>query len=257
MTQPNRVSGIYASRNNVDFLLPPVIAWDTFRGGFRWSQGEHVALIGPTGAGKSTLAMFLLEYRKYVVAFATKPVDSTLDSLQEKGFRRAKRWKDFRPPNFEPRRLLWPSARELYAEGTQAKEFREAFEHIYREGKWCVFVDELWYIINALGFTKTIKTYLMQARSLKISLMCCTQRPSGVPVELYDQSTHLFFWRDNDERNLSRLGGISWADADTVRMAIANLDKYQVLYVNTRVGLESMVRFTPPGPPSKQRRKAH
>lgn len=261
MSQPNRVAGIHAKLTGVDGdrhtplapqgsvnneFLPPIVDWDVFREEFEWDQGEHVACIGPTGAGKTTLALFLLDYRKFVTVFATKPVDETLDALQRDGFVRHTTWEKFRPPQFEPRRLLWPNARKLNAATQQSIEFSKAFEAIYIEGKWCLFIDELWFMINQLKFQQTIKTYLMQARSLKISLVCLTQRPSGVPVELYDQSTHLFFWRDNDSRNLDRLAGISWADGDLVRYAIATLDKYQVLYVNTRKGLNSMMRFTPP-----------
>jgi hypothetical protein len=63
---------------------------------------------------------------------------------------------------------------------------------------------------------------------------------------MIDQSTHLFFWLDNDERNLKRLSGISWKSAKTVQGLIMNLDRYQVLYINTRTG--EMARITPPPP---------
>lgn len=247
---PSRLAAV----GDIQQFLPPRISWDEFRGRFEWNQGEHVGLIGPTGAGKSTLAISLLDYRKYVAAFITKPVDATMDALGLRGYIREDDWSKFKPPNFQPKRLLWPNARVLNSKEIQKDKFLDAMEDIYVEGKWCMYWDELWYMINQLGFTMECKTFLMQARSLKISFMMCTQRPAGVPVEVYDQSTHLFFWCDNDERNLQRLGGISWANADIVRMAIATLDRYEVLYVNTREGLDSMVRFFPPGP--KALRKA-
>jgi hypothetical protein len=136
--------------------------------------------------------------------------------------------------------LLWPDATKLDSAEHQHTVFHHAFGAIYREGSWTVALDETWYMSNTLQLSGDIKMFLLQARSLDISLVCATQRPASVPLEIYDQSSHLFFWRDNDENNLRRLSGISWRSADLVRRVIANLEQYQVLYINTRTG--KMVR---------------
>src|SRR6202035_4585406 len=106
------------------------------------------------------------------------------------------------------------------------------------------FIDEGWYFTQQLGLGEQIKVYLLQARSLDISLIVATQRPVSVPTELWDQSTHLFFFKETDERNLERRGGIAWKDALAVRNMIANLDQYQFLYFNSRSGY--MVRSRVP-----------
>ena len=188
----------------------------------------------------------LLPMRRYVVAIGTKPKDKTLSALQRyQGYVRMKTWQPFSPET--PRRLFWPDARKLDSGPAQQKAIAQAMFHIYREGGWCVAIDELWYIINMLKLEKTIKTFLLQARSLSISLVLATQRPVSVPLELYDQSTHLFFFRDNDERNLNRLSGISWLSASLVRSTVARLNaaKHEVLYINTRTG-EMIVTIAPP-----------
>jgi hypothetical protein len=77
-----------------------------------------------------------------------------------------------------------------------------------------------------------------------ISLVVATQRPAFVPLEVYDQSQHLFFWRDNDERNLKRISGISWLNAAYVQALVASLERHEVLYINTPTGL--MYRTTAP-----------
>ncbi|MGY5106759.1 hypothetical protein, partial [Streptomyces sp. 900105245] len=100
--------------------------------------------------------------------------------------------------------------------------------------------------------TRAVKVYLQQARSIGISLVVASQRPAWIPVEVFDQSTHLFFWRDNDERNLNRMAGIGWLSANTIREAIANLPQYHVLYVNTRTG-EMMITRMPPPPEKGQK----
>src|SRR3954463_10799425 len=214
----------------------PRVPWNVFiKKVFVWGHGEHVGLIGPTGQGKTTMLLSILPLHKYVVVFATKPRDKTMTRLIRSGYVRLERWQSLDPEQ-SPRRVLWPDATHLNSAETQHDVFHHAFGAIYREGGWTVAIDETWYMSNTLGLSGDVKMFLLQARSLDISLVCATQRPASVPLEIYDQSSHLFFWRDNDENNLRRLSGISWRSADMVRRIISNLEQYQVLYVNTRTG---------------------
>lgn len=216
--------------------IAPRVPWHNFlRDELRWKPGEHFALIGPTGQGKTTMLLNLLPIHPYVTVFATKPRDKTMDSLINTGYVKMEVWKSIDPHQY-PRRVLWPNASNLDSVNEQERVFDHAFSAIYREGGWTVAIDETWYMTNVLNFGRAIKTYLLQARSLGISLICATQRPVSIPVEVYDQSTHLMFWRDNDERNLSRIAGISFLSADLIRHLVAGLDSHQVLYVNTRTG---------------------
>lgn len=223
----------------------PVVSWEEFSRFYQWNwrQSEHVAMIGPTGAGKTTLALWTLDIRQFVVAFATKPRDPSLDRLRRHGYHLMREWRPV-DPDIRSRVLLWPDATKLNAAPKQREQFYKALDHIYVEGGWCVYIDELWFIINHLKLEHTIKTYLMQSRSNDVSLVLLTQRPSRVPLEVYDQSTHLFFWRDTDEVNLRRLGGIAGADSTIVRYLVSRLRRYEVLYINTRDS--RLVRFTPP-----------
>lgn len=222
----------------------PRTPWDIFqRDIFKWQPGEHVALIGPTGQGKTTMLRNILHLQPYVVVFATKPRDSTMDGLIRQGYIRMTRWESIAAQEV-PRRVLWPDAKSLNSSDVQREVFSDAMARIYREGGWTVAIDELWYFINELNMAKAVKTYLLQARSLGISLVVATQRPAWVPLEVYDQSTHLMFWRDNDETNLRRLSGISYRSADLIRNIVSDLEQYQVLYVNTRTG--EMVRTRAP-----------
>ena len=75
--------------------------------------------------------------------------------------------------------------------------------------------------------------------------MLGAQRPAGNRlVEIFDQADHLLFFRDNDESNLKRIGGVGWLSSDLIRAHVANLEPYQFLYTNTRNGM--MYRSTAP-----------
>jgi hypothetical protein len=220
----------------------PRIPWDVFRTSYlRWQNGEHFALIGPTGLGKTTMLVNLLPLHRFVVVFATKPRDATMNGLVRSGYMRLDRWRSLDPAQ-HPRRVLWPDASRLDSEKTQRAVFADAFARIYREGHWTVALDETWYMTNVLGLDSEIKTYLLQARSLGISLVAATQRPAWVPRELYTSCTHLMFWRVNDQTDLASLSGIGWLNGEIIREIVANLEPFQCLYVNTRTGKMARTR---------------
>lgn len=216
----------------------PILEWDEFYYNvFRWNQGQHIGVIGPTEQGKTTLAIAILDLRKYVVALGTKPKDPVLDELSERGdFKKLKKWEKLSPTLY-PKRLLWPDATSLYSAKHQRQELQKAFSKIYVEGGWCIYADELWYLSHHLKMDFEIRTFLLQARSNNISLLVTTQRPSRVPLEVFDQSTHLFFFKDNDERNLKNISGIGWLNAGIIKGLVARLEMHQFLYINTRTGL--------------------
>lgn len=221
----------------------PIVDWDTFLRWFQWKQGEHVGIIGPTGQGKTTFALAILPRRNFIVALGTKPKDSTLERFgREHQFERVKEWNGIQDPLLHPRRLLWPDATSLYSAPNQRRTFRRGLMQIYKQGNWTVYIDELWYMVHHLKLETEIRVYLLQARSNGVSLVVGTQRPAFVPLEVYDQSSWLVFFRDNDETNLKRISGISWVSRKAVMSIVSSLDQHQALVVNTRTG--EMVRTT-------------
>lgn len=210
------------------------VDWDTFvRERFAWRQGEHVSLVGPTGAGKTTLALAILPLRSYVTVLATKPVDPVLTRLRRRGYVKVPAWP---PPPTAQRVLLWPKFRGRPDLPTQRRAVSDALVEMFAVGGWTVYADELAYLCQMLKLDTDMRLLWQQGRALKLTIVGGTQRPAWVPLELYSQATHLFFWRANDKRDLDRIGGIGSMNPAVVREQVVNLPEYAVLHVNTRAG---------------------
>lgn len=236
-----------------DELAPP-IEWDDFMTyvlgssdpQMRYSQDHHVALVGPTESGKSTLLHGILPLRSYTTLFGTKIKDRTLQSYIDSGY--YTRIRDWPPTRTRlgmkrpvsaaemPRRLLWPDVSSLNQVVGLAPVFHRAVNDIYGQGGWTVVWDEFWMQCEILKMRQTAKILLQQARSNDISMVMGMQRPAWIPPEVFDQTRHLFFWRDNDEPNLRRIGNIGWLNAEPIRAFVARLEPFQTLYVNNRSG---------------------
>jgi hypothetical protein len=234
----------------------PRLPWDRFVSKlFHPLPGEHVGIIGATGQGKTHLQKSILPYWPFVTAFATKNNDNTMDAMiEENGFERFDKWYPLSARD-HPRRVIWPKVRNLREQTeVQRKVFDDAIERIWAEGGrpknapvgWAIAIDELWWFTQKLNMDEYMKVILLQGRSNGISLIAATQRPAWVPVELYSQSRHLFFFAETDEKNLQRIGEINHRNKPAIRMTVSELEEHQVLYVNTRTGVMARTRAPMP-----------
>lgn len=221
-------------RNRALPVPSPKVSWDDFvTNHFDWRQGQHVTAVGPTGSGKTTLGLHLLPQRDYTVVFSCKPRDVTMNRLLRAGWeRQSTRF----IPQIANHIILWPPVDGFAAASKQKRIFRDAMERVLVEGGWCIDLDETAYIADFLGLEKELKMLMQIGRSNDISIINKTQRPAFVPLVIYDQADHLFLWRDNDEVNLKRIGGLGGLDQRSIRHEVASLPKHEFLYVNTRTG---------------------
>jgi len=198
-----------------DYKVVTLKEWLSFMRG-EWYQGEHIAFLGPTGTGKTTLARALVQLRTYVVAIATKRNDDTLESFKKERFTIIKKWP---PHQWEKRVILWIKPTSLGKKDilSQREIISEALSDIYLAGGWCVFLDEAGYLSTTLGQGMSIGMLMSQARSAGLSIVCGVQRPHSIagqiPLEILNQAKHHIFFKYEDRREIkscAEIAGISY-----------------------------------------------
>lgn len=153
---------------------------------FPWHPGEHVAVIGDTGTGKTyLLAKGLLRMRRYVVVFKTKPDKD--DGDKWRGFHRIRTAKGMQDARYD-RFLLEPKYEHQAIEGWRM------LNAVWRQGGWTCVIDEGWYA-EQLGLRPYIDRLLTQGRSQDISVVYGQQRPVETSRFVISQCSHLFTFR--------------------------------------------------------------
>jgi energy-coupling factor transporter ATP-binding protein EcfA2 len=193
-------------------------------------QGEHIAIVGQTGSGKSVLGLSLCQIigkRKgkdgrpsRVVVFATKPRDDTVTAIK---WPIVKKW----PPSYgQEHCVIWPKGGdpETMAQRQRAV-FRPLMRVIFHEGGQTLYIDEASYfeeaLPNGLGLAPTMNQYWTSARSLKLTLIAGTQRPRHVTRSMWSEPSWLFIFAPDDEDDLRRVAEMSGARRQVLEVAPA------------------------------------
>jgi hypothetical protein len=186
----------------------PFVPWDRLKPHFAagWKQGKHVLTVGGTGSGKSTLAGEMLPRRALVVVCVSKGMDEIFEGPYYSDYETIQKW----PPKKEQQRvLLRPANGKSIAETRVNKQgvFRKMFDDVLlHRGHWCIDVDEEHYMCESLKLEQEVTDILEQGRSAGISMWNNTQRPSGIPLATYINSSFAAFFRTQEEYDVKRIG---------------------------------------------------
>lgn len=114
------------------------------------------------------------------------------------------------------RYVLYPEYEKMY------REFALAFETVWREGQWCVYIDEL-FLMHRMHLDWHIDRLITQGRTKGITVVGGMQRPVGVSRFPMSQATHLiaFSAENRDAKILRDIGGDKWA------LAVSRLERFQ------------------------------
>lgn len=207
--------------------------WPEFEGRFAgaWKPGEHVALIGPTGTGKTTLATSILPLRRYVLALDPKGGDGTLSSLARRGFTRIETWpppksvrkdiEDGKPARLIVGGVVRQRADRVALRRTMARALEDAFD----EHGWTVYVDELQIAADRrfMGLADTVEELLIAARDHATSVVTSYQRPANVPRAASEMARWLAAWYTRDREVVDRLAEMAGRPKPEVRGAMTAL----------------------------------
>lgn len=204
------------------------VSWDEFKAKVRWTQGEHATFVGPTGSGKTTLAVELLDKMPYVVVIATKPDDPVVWDFARRGYRITN--DELLNHEDHPRQVLWPPF-DIDSSAHQQRVVERAIKTCFVDGGWTIYIDEVPYLSKVLGLKGLLEVIWMQARAVGVSLCVSMQRPVGVPREAFSQASHVFLWNTGDARDLETLREMGNCPSGAEQI-VQRFSKHRFLYVN-------------------------
>jgi len=217
--------------------------------GPHYEAGQHVAIMGPTGSGKTTIAYELLNEvatpKLPAIVLVMKPRDPVVkDFSKSTGFRTTQRW----PPvigraynekggGFGKRQrgwVFWPrhSLTSIKRDDRMlAVEFRRVLNECYRKGDRIVFADEIVGLSKELGLEDELNAIWMRGKSMGCGMWAATQRPFHAPLNMYSQSEHLVIFKDPDQRSVDRFKQIGGVEPEFVEVAVRELQRHEFLYI--------------------------
>jgi hypothetical protein len=207
-------------------------SWDQFLEDFRgeWKPGQHIAIIAPTGQGKTTVLVTLLDRcRNYVLGFDPKGGD---DTLAKTGYPRLANW----PPPSKAYDKMAKGEPVKYLIGPKTLRRRDrpnliaaqarALEGAWDDQGWTVAIDELQIAADKMGQADAIDELLIAARTRKVSVVSLFQRPANVPRAAYEMASWLFLGLTLDVDTINRLAEIVGRPKYEIRGAINGLARH-------------------------------
>lgn len=208
---------------------------------WQYKPGEHVSIIGPTGAGKTHIGYQLLRHSAAeelpAIVFVMKPRDETAAKFsKEAKYRIVRSWPPV-PSVWNPGKkagyVLWPvHTRDPDMDDARHEViFRTALRDSFVKGNRIIFADETYSLTHELLLERDLRRTWTKGRSMGNGLWAATQRPAHVPLLMYNSAEHVFLAYDPDKRAQDRFSEIGGVDPDLVKEVVRQLPQYHWLYI--------------------------
>jgi hypothetical protein len=200
-----------------------------------WKPGDHLTVIAPTGAGKTTLVGGLLSLRRYALVLDPKGGDETLGGLKLPrldswpGEQKLSRMVADNNEKGRPSRYV---VGPIVHRGTDlpklVQALADALDGAFDMGGWTVYVDELQVLADRrlMNLSGKAAKLLVAARSKGVTFVSSFQAPSWVPSESIRQPTWIAVSYTRDTDTVNRLAEVLGRPKPEIRGALKGLDPF-------------------------------
>lgn len=201
-----------------------------------WEPGEHFALIGPTGEGKTTFAVGILRLRKWIMALDAKGED---DTLAASGFERVTKFPLSRKirnavAEGRPARLIIGGPTTSFAEEKKLRALlAQAVAMVRHQGGWTLYADEFQILsdLRMFGLGKPIEQGLVSARAKGTSIVTSFQAPAWVPKASTRQATLVAMWPTRDRSMIKSVAESMGRDFQELLSIVEELPQYHTVVI--------------------------
>jgi hypothetical protein len=230
------------------------LEWDDFSAWFDqvWQPGEHVSIVTPTGGGKTTLAVGLLELRRYVGLLAPKGVDQTLRALHAQrlvewpGDRKMTATLDRDEKEGRPSHYVFGPTVSTYARDWPrlVTAYRDALQGMFRMQNWTAYVDDLQLLVQ-MGLGTDATQWLISARSRHLSFVSAFQVPRRVLTAALHEPTWIFASQTRDATVVDRTAEVLGRPKAEVRGLLEETSRFTWLCIGRDPNAPVMVTMPP------------
>jgi hypothetical protein len=226
------------------------LTWEQFLAymGDCWAPGMHIANVGPTGEGKTTVNVGLLETRDYVLALDPKGEDETLEAS---GWTRVRHLPGDRMRPGSDDRRAWNKIWQDIAEGRPARVIvggasdsseadtalldllRRAIAFARYSGGWTLYADEFELLSSQRqgNLGRDIERMLISARRAKTSVVTSYQAPAWVSKHAARQARFAIQYATGSRRMIQALAEDMGRDWSELAEAVDELDPFYVIVI--------------------------
>jgi len=228
-----------------------------------WKPGQHWALIGPTGEGKSTHAVGILGLRKWVLSLDPKGEDETLESS---GYERVRsmpppRGRLVGRPEPGTDRWIWDRVEKGLPVGLIAgfeavtdeedaalhQLMKDAVIWCRRTRGWTLYVDEFELLSSQRMFRlgPDIERMLITARRAGTSVVTSFQAAAWVSKHATRQASFTSLWPTRDRQMIKNVAEAMGRDWRIVAAAIDELPPFHTLTIPKQIRAPMLITTAP------------